>query len=690
MNPRTHFRLVVLYVTVGALLLVLIGRMWTLQILEGERYGKIAAENRMREIVVPAVRGSILDDRGRPLVHNRSALVVSVNRTTLSRQDDGGEAVLKRLSKVLGTSHEEISKRIRLCGPTVKRPCWPGSPYQPIPVENRVDPQSALQIMERQEDFPGVTAQIQPIRDYPEPEGASAVQALGYLQPVTQEEMDEREGLKVTGYSGVDLVGRAGLEAQYDKALRGEPGYRRVLVDSHGRVTGTADEQPPVPGSHLVTGIDAGVQGAVEKALENAIKGARKGGMPADAGAGVVMDVKTGRMVAMASYPTYDPGVWTGGITQEKYEALLGKKNGEPLISRVTQGQFAPASTFKVSSVAAAVRDGADLDGIYPCPGSYMVGSRAFQNYGGQGHGPMTLHTALVKSCDTIFYRFAHQYWQRDGGRNPKEKPSDPLVKGARDFGFGSLTGIDLPNESSGRIPDREWKRKYWEETREATCKGAKEGYPEVAKTNPAQASYMRAIAKENCTEGHVWRAGDAANISIGQGDIVVTPLQLVRTYAAIANGGKLLTPRLGVAVVRPDGRVVREIEPPPAQKVPFDPKTLKYIKKALAEVPKTGTAGGAFGGFDFKRVEVGGKTGTAEVHGKEDTSWFASFGPVDDPRYAIVVMVSQGAEGAKTAAPAVREIWEAMYGTKDREPILKDGELPTDIPKMPGSGTAP
>ncbi|NVI89782.1 penicillin-binding protein 2 [Actinomadura sp. BRA 177] len=690
MNPRTHFRLVVLYVLVAALLLVLVGRMWTLQVLEGEHYQEIAAQNRTRDIVVPAVRGMILDDRGEPLVRNRSALVVSVNRTTLSRQDDGGEAVLKRLAGVLGTTYDDISKRIRLCSPTVKRPCWPGSPYQPIPVEDHVDPKRALQIMERQEDFPGVTAQIQAVREYPEPDGASAAQVLGYLQPVTQEELDKRKGLKVTGYSGVDLVGRAGLEAQYDRALRGEPGYRRVLVDSQGRVTGTAEEQPATSGSNLVTSIDAGVQGAAEKALKHAIDSARKGGKPADAGAAVVMDVRTGRMVAMASYPSYDPTIWTGGISQDKYDALLGKKNGEPLISRVTQGQFAPGSTFKISSVAAAVKDGNSLKGIYPCPGSYNVGNRAFTNAGGTAYGPMTLHTALVKSCDTVFYRFAYLEWKHDGGMHPKKNPSDPMIKMARQYGFGTKTGIDLPSESSGRIPDRDWKKNYWEATKVANCKGAKEGYPDVAKTDPARAAYLKAVATENCTEGYVWRPGDAANFSVGQGNVLVTPLQLVRAYAAVANGGKLMTPRLGVAVVRPDGTVVRRIDAPPPEKLPVDPKVLKYIRDALGEVPKKGTAAGAFSGFDFKRVDVGGKTGTAEVYGKQDTSWFASFGPVKDPRFAVVAMVSQGGFGASTAAPAVREIWEAMYGTKDRKPILKDGKLPSELPKMPGQGTAP
>ena len=690
MNPRSHFRLVVLYVLAAALLLVLVGRMWTLQVLEGEHYRGVAAQNRTRDIVVPPVRGMIVDDRGRPLVRNTSALVVSVDRTTLSRRKDGGEPVLKRLASVLGVSHDEISKRIRLCGPGIKRPCWPGSPYQPIPVEDHVDPKRALQIMERQEDFPGVTAQVQPVRAYPRPEGASAAQALGYLQPVTQEELDKRTGLKVTGYSGVDLVGRAGLEAQYDAALRGEPGFRKVLVDSQGRVTGTAAEQPPVAGSHLVTSIDAGVQGAAEKALKHAIDGARKQGRPADAGAAVVMDVQTGKMVAMASYPTYDPSIWTGGISQEQYDALLGKKTGEPLISRVTQGQYAPGSTFKVSSLAAAVQDGNSLTGTYDCPGSLNVGNRAFRNFEGQGHGPMSLHQAIEVSCDTIFYRFAYQEWQRDGGMKPKKNPSDPMVKMARNFGFGARTGIDLPSESDGRIPDRGWKKDFWDATKEANCKGAKEGYPQVAKTDPARAAYLKAVATENCTEGYVWRPGDAANFSVGQGDVLVTPLQLVRAYAAVANGGKLVTPRVGVAVMRPDGTVERTLPEPPARKLPVDGKILKYIRSSLGDVTKSGTAGGAFGGFDFKTVDVGGKTGTAEVYGKEDTSWFASIGPVKNPRFAVVAMVAQGGQGGQTSAPAVREIWEAMYGTKDHKPLLQDGKLPAELPKLPGAGAAP
>jgi penicillin-binding protein 2 len=689
MNPKTHFRLVVLHVMVAVMLLVLLGRLWNLQVVNGGHYREVAAQNRIRDIVVPAVRGLILDSSGRPLVRNRTALVVSVDRTVLSRLDDGGRAVLTRLAATLGITRDELDKRIRLCSPTVKRPCWPGSPYQPIPVDDRVDPKRALQIMERAEEYPGVIAQVQAVREYPRPEGAMAAQALGYLQPITQGELDKRRGLRVTGYSGVDLIGRDGLEATYDADLRGEPGVRQVLVDSQGRVTGTARERAPVPGSSLVTSLDARVQAAAEQAIKKSLDSARQQkGAGADAAAAVVMDVRTGQVVALASYPSYDPSIWIGGISQTEYEGLLGESKGQPLISRATQGQFAPGSTFKISSVAAAVSDGYDLRGTYPCPGSYNVGSRAFRNFEGQGHGDMDLHRALVVSCDTIFYKFAYEEWLRAGGIRPVKKPKDPMVDMARKFGFGSKSGIDLPSEAAGRIPDRRWKRDYWNATKKDSCKAAKSGYPEMARTNPSRAAYLKAIAVENCVEGFVWRAGDAANFSVGQGDVLVTPLQLARAYAAVANGGRLVVPRVGLAMLRPDGTLVREIDSPQAPRLPVDDKVLAYMRKALTEVTTQGTGAGAFNGFDFKKVQVAGKTGTAEVYGKEDTSWFAAFTPADKPRFAVVAMISQAGTGASYAAPAVREIIETMYGLNGRTAALTDGRLPDKLPKMRPDGT--
>ncbi|WP_204044691.1 penicillin-binding protein 2 [Acrocarpospora phusangensis] len=672
-------RFVVLHVTVMTLLVVLGVRLWQIQVARGPEFRVVATETRTRVVMVPAIRGQILDSSGRPLVRNRSGLVVSIDRTRLERMPDGGKAVLAKLAAVLKSTPETLRERIRPCGPGVARPCFPGSPYQPIPVDDAVTTREALQILERQEEFPGVTAEVQAVREYPGRSHAS--QVLGYLQPVTEHELEKREGLKAS-YSGVDLVGRDGLESVYDEALRGKPGLRRVQVDRLGKVIGVEQQVSPVTGDTLITSIDARVQDIVEKALAGAMKSAPR----ADGAAGVVLDVRTGRVIAMASVPTYDPSVWTGGISENEYQRLLSDQSGRPLVSRAIKGTFAPGSTFKVTSVSAMVKDGYPLRGTYDCPGAFMVGSRPFHNFRGIGLGPMNLHTALVKSCDTIFYRAAYEMWLRDGGMKPKPKPKDPMAAMSRAYGFGAKTGIDIPGESPGRIPDRYWKKELWAATRAQNCVRAKKGYPEVK--DSARAAFLKRLAYENCLEGFQWRAGDAANFSIGQGDVLVTPLQLANAYAALVGDGRLRSPRIAWALVRPDGTMVKEIKPPVVGRLPISEETRQYIKDALSQVPSDGTAAGAFGGWPMDLVRIGGKTGTAEVYGKADTSWFASFAPTSKPRYVVVVMVSQGGMGGSTAAPAVRQIYEGIYGFgKDHAPAALP-EPPARPPRIKPDGT--
>lgn len=665
---RMRTRLVLLHVVVLSLLAVLAIRLWQVQVMRGKEFVSAAAETRTRDVVVPAVRGQILDASGHPLVRNRTSLVVSVDRTQLSRMDDGGLVVLKRLAAVLGNPVKTLQKRIRSCGAGVTRPCWPGSPYQPIPIDEQVSTREALQILERQEEFPGVTAEVQAVRQYPA--GKAGAQLLGYLQPVTQEELEKRDGLKA-GFSGVDLVGRDGLESVYDQALRGMPGLRKVQVDRLGKVIGVEQQVAPTTGDTLITSIDSRVQAIVEKAVNGAMKRARR----ADGAAGVVLDVRTGRVVALASAPGYDPQIWTGGISEKEYQLLLSEKAGKPLVSRAIKGEFAPGSTFKVSSVSAMLRSGYPLKGHYGCPGSYMVGDRPFNNFRGIGLGTLTLHTALVRSCDTIFYKASYEQWIRDGGLRPKKATRERFAAMARSFGFGRPTGIDLPGESSGRIPDRTWKKDMWGQTSADTCRRSRTGYPEVA--NRSRAAFLKRLAYENCVEGYLLRPGDAANFSIGQGDVLVTPLQLASAYAALVGDGKLRSPRVGWARVRPDGQLVKKIDVPVKGKLPLSEKERAYIKGALSEVASDGTAAGAFSGFPMELVKVGGKTGTAEVWGKEDTSWFASFAPTSKPRYVVVVMVSQGGMGGQTAAPAVREIYEGIYGIKGSNPISPVQKLP-------------
>ncbi|HEX4812734.1 MAG TPA: penicillin-binding protein 2 [Nonomuraea sp.] len=608
-------RLAVLRLLVVAMVAALVGRLWFLQVVSGERYVQAAADVRVRTVPVPAVRGQILDAAGRPLVTNRTRPVVTVDAVALAHQPDGGRAVLRRLGEVLRQPYEQIAEKVRVCGPDVPQPCWRGSPYEPIPVAEDVPAPVALQIGERQHDFPGVRTELRPVRVYPL--GAAAAHTLGYLQ---------------------GAVGRDGLEAGYDRDLSGRPGRRVVTVDNTGQVTRTLREDPPVPGDTLVTSLDARVQAIAERALGTAAAetGARSG-------AAVVMESGTGRLVALAGLPSYDPAVWTDGVTAREYRKL-------PLLSQAVQGEWAPGSTWKVTSVAAAAAAGYGLGASYDCPSGYTVGDRVFRNFASADLGVMTMHGALVESCDTIFYRLADELWQRG---------SETLERTARGFGFGARTGVDLPAEAGGAVPDAAAKKAYWRATRRESCRRADKGYPELA--DRARAAYLTAIAKENCRGGGVWRGGDAANLSIGQGGVLVTPLQLARAYAAVANGGTLHSPRIGLRIVSPDGATVRTITPPVAGRLPASAETLRFIRAALGEVPRKGTAEGAFEGFPFDEVAVAGKTGTAESFGRRDTSWFASFAP--DPAYTVVVVLSEGGRGAEGAAPAARDIWEGIIG---------------------------
>ncbi|PVE06849.1 penicillin-binding protein 2 [Streptomyces scopuliridis] len=652
-TPRVQIRLVIIQVLVFSLLLTLGGRLWYLQVRNGQEYTDEAKNNHVQQVVQPAVRGSILDSRGIPLADNETRLVVSTSRTELMKMKDKGVAVLTRLADVLDMKPKDVMDKVRLCDSKTPKPCWNGSPYQPIPVTDEATTQQALQIRERAEDFPGVTAEPTAVRRYTAPGLANTAQVLGYLSPVTDEEITKAQNSD-SPYLRSDQVGRSGLERTYDKQLRGKAGVTRYEVDNLGRVIGQARNDEAEPGANVVTSIDARVQAVTEYELNEAMKAARKEmdrntseHYKADSGAAVVMEAKTGRVVAMASLPTYDPNAWVGGISAKEYARLTGKKSNFPLLNRAIQGQAAPGSIFKVVSSTAAVNAGYKFNGNYPCPSSYSVGGQVFQNFESRGYGSITLGKALEVSCDTVFYGIAHKEWQKDGGMKPKH-PNDWFYKTAHQFGLGKETGIDLPNEVTGRIPDRQWKQSFWEANKVSWCQQGKKG-----------GTYVEKIAYEGCLEGNRMRAGDSVNYSIGQGDTLVTPIQMATIYSAIANGGTLYNPVVGKAIVSADGKRVEEIAPKSHGKLPTQGRTLEQINEALAAVTTTGSAAWRFGGWPQDKIPMHAKTGTAEVYGKQTTSWFASY--TED--YTIVMTISQGGTGSGASGPAVRKIYEAMYG---------------------------
>ncbi|MGI5454810.1 penicillin-binding protein 2 [Streptomyces sp. CA-249302] len=683
-TPRVQIRLVVIQILVLSLLGTLGGRLWYLQIREGSAYQKEASGNHVQQVVQPAVRGSILDARGVPLADNETRLVVSASRTDLLKMSDDGKAVLTKLAKVLGMKPEEVVQKVRLCDAKTPKPCWNGSPYQPIPITDEATPRQALQIRERSEDFPGITAEPEAVRRYPAPGKSNTAQVLGYLSPVTDDEINQAKDTD-SPYLRSDQVGRSGLEREYDKELRGKAGVTRYEVDNLGRVIGKAKSDAAEPGSNLVTSIDSRVQRVAEYELDNAMKIARTQydkitgeNYKADSGAVVVMEAKTGRIVAMASAPTYDPNVWVGGISAKDYKTLTGKNSDYPLLNRAIQGQSAPGSTFKVVSTAAAVEAGYVWDGGYPCTSSYSVGGQVFKNFEGENFGPISLGRALEVSCDTVFYGLADQQWKKDGGINPKKgEPKDYFYKAAHQFGLGKETGVDLPNEVTGRVPDRTWKQKTWEANKAYWCKtGKKDG------------TYVQKIAYENCLEGNKMREGDSINYSIGQGDTLVTPIQEAMIYGALANGGTEYVPTIGKAIVSADGKTVKEIKPQVKAKLPVSQATLKGMDKALAGVITSGTAAWKFQGWPQDKIQLHAKTGTAEVYGKQTTSWLATY----SKDYTVVMTIAQAGTGSGASGEAVRSIYNALYGVQaDGSIDKKKALLPTPqkgLPKVRTDGT--
>ena len=680
MIPRSRRRLFGLYVLTVAAVVVLGGRLWYLQVLDTTQYKALAQVNQTRSIVVPAVRGAITDDTGSPFVRNETEMVVSVNMLDLQQHTtDNGAAVLKRLAPLLHLSEKTLTEKVRLCTRGVPQPCWTGSPYQPVPVAEHVSDATALQIMEEPKVFIGVTASLQPVTDYPMPNGANPAQVLGYLQPITQSEM-AKEHLPETGFAGDDLVGQAGLEAQYNAELTGKPGSQIVSVNAAGDVLNTVGGTPAQTGDTLVTSINAKVQADAQQALNTAIERSRASGNSVNQGAAVV-ETTSGRIVAMASYPNYNPSVWTNGISQSEFNYLFGTASGDPVMNWASQGQYAPGSTFKITSTAAAVANGFSLNGTYNCPASFSIGGQSFANDGEPSLGPISFRTALIQSCDTVYYEIAYQMWQTDDNKaNFQLNPHAPIQKMQQaelDWGFGNYTGIDLPEESPGTIPTRQWLYNYYEDNAHKGQNWCKNG--------KANGSYVQQIEYDDCQSGWVWGPGQAVIAAIGQGYVTSTPLQLTNAYTALADGGKLYSPRIGEALVSASGKLVQKINPPVIRKVDASPQTLAYIRSALAGVVTQGTAAGAFGGFPLNQVCVAGKTGTAQVEGGKSTSVFASFAPCSNPQFVVIVMLPNSGYGASAAAPAVRAIWDGIYGLEGHKAALPGGKLPP----IPGTGKA-
>jgi penicillin-binding protein 2 len=671
MRDKSALAIVVAQIFVASLMIALFGRLFYLQIADGPRYQQAALDIQSRDIVTPALRGLIVDSDGEPLAGNKAGLMVTADRSILDREPDKGRDVLNRVAQVLDLNSNDVFIRTRLCGELPREEqngCWNGNRYQPIPITKDASEAQVLKLLERSDVFPGINAEPVSIRNYPSLFGERGTHVLGYVGPITEADLNNEAGKR---YYRNEQIGKAGMEYVYDEALRGTPGVRTVIVNYKESVTRESRNVAPIPGNHLVLNINAKLQAVVERELKDSVLRARSFGYRGDAGAAVVTDLE-GRVLAMASYPDYDLNIWENGITVRQAKELYSEATGVPALSRAVQGVFAPASTFKVVSLTAAVEANYSLKASYDCPATVQIGDRIFKNFDSKAAGKISMTTAMAISCDSIWYQIAYDEWVRDGGLKPKPNPNDFFFRTAAGFGVGKKTGIDLPSEQRGRLPNREWKLAWYEENKDFYC-----NYEERAKRSQRTA-YLIEIARENCLDGDKVRAGDMVNFSIGQGDVLMTPIQMAVMYGAIANGGKLVQPTVARAIVSPKNKILEEFQPKVTGELPISRSTIKFLQNSLRAVVTNGTATGAFAGM---RTEISGKTGTGQVFGlnldgsaKDDTSWFASYAPSTKPEFVVVMMVSQGGFGASTSGLGVRRIYEDIFGENGKEAIFPNG----------------
>ncbi|MGB5953527.1 MAG: penicillin-binding transpeptidase domain-containing protein, partial [Ornithinimicrobium sp.] len=627
--------LIVIVLALGGLLL---GRLVQWQVVQGGELTDEAAAVNTRQISTPALRGRILAADGTPLVANEASTVITIDPRALNAPDEG-RGVLDSVAAELGLDDVELLGRTLVCGsegaPAVPG-CFSGSPYQPIPIAYGVDPAQALSLLERPQDFPGVAIRPQALRTYPL-EDVNAAHLVGYLGRPTAEEIgdwDQPVGASRdsdtsgeadrTPLTSLDRIGKAGLEAAYDEVLRGRPERAVVDVDPRGAVIAQSEYRPAVPGLDLRTHVDTAVQARAEAVLAETVRAQRAEGFPALGAAAVVLEVDTGAVIAAASYPTYDPSIWSEGISQADFDALVEPDAGQPLVNRVLAQTYPPASTFKAVSLPAALASGIDPDAEYACPGSVSIAGQRFTNFESRDYDSIDLQRVMEVSCDTVFYRWAYDTWRDLGGLGQDSDLRDPYVLLAEDFGFGQITGVDVPGEVAGSIPGRERSRALWEQNKDEICERAERGYPEVGDRDRRR--FLEQSAQENCVDGWQYRPGDAVNFAIGQGDLAVTPLQLVTSYAAIANGGTLWRPQIAAGTQRPDGTAVTDIEPEQGGRVFIEPESLQIVRDGLAGVNTEGTGAQAFAGFDLDEYPVAGKTGSAEAFNARSTAWYASY----------------------------------------------------------------
>lgn len=616
LSRSTRSRLLFFAVTIAAVLGLLAVRLFTLQVLQGLQFQRMAEEVARRQLPIFARRGEIFDRRyDAPLVTNASTYAIDVIPGDLPYE--GRDEVLARLAEVLSLPPQKLSERL---------PPSTRGLHRPVEVKGDVSFERIAYLAERIEEFPGVTWHVKPLRSYEET--GSIVHVVGYVGYLTEEEYQVNYG---KGYNRNAVIGKAGVERQYDELLRGRDGTRFYMADARGRTLAELEDQvvAPVSGSDIVLTIDARIQRLAERAL-----GKRVGSV-------VVLKPATGEVLAMVSYPYFDPNVFYTSNGSARL-SQLSLDSRFPFVNRAVQAQYPPASVFKIVGTAAIIAEKPfPLSRRFVCEGKMEYGGRVWNCHQKEGHGPLSLMGALAESCDIYFWNAA------------LELGLDSLLRYTEEFGLGTRTGIDLPGEWSGFVPTPEWKKR---------------------------------------TKHTAWFGGDTLNLAIGQGYLQLTPLQMANMVAMVANGGVIYRPHVVKEIRDPaTGAVVQTVEPEVIHRADIPREVYPVLREALRGVITKGTANVV---MTSKAVEVAGKTGTSETGGGEHSktqseywhSWFAAYGPYEatspEEQVVVVVMVEASSNWEWWAPKAANVIFQGVFADQDFDEAIEALNAPWLYPE--------
>jgi penicillin-binding protein 2 len=587
---RSNCRVDLLFAVIVIVFVALISRLAFLQVIQGKNYERLADGNRIRLIPIMAPRGNFYDRNGNSMIANRPGFTVSIIPTSGPLD----ESVIQKLATILSMTPEEVRRKVSQ--PTVN--------FEPIRIKSDIGPDVVTQIEERRSEMPEVMIEIQPIRSYVYNELAAHI--FGYVSEINDMELDEK---KAAGYKSGDIIGKFGLEKVYDKELRGTDGGDQVEVDVTGRPVQVLGRKEPLPGHNLVLTIDANIQKAAEDAIDKqlAYLQTKTKFRNAKAASAVVMNPKTGEILAMVSRPAFNPNAFSTGISSKDWK-VLNDNPYNPMENKAIAGEYPPGSTFKIVTGSAALELGkVTAEEKILDTGKHWLIPKG--NADGEALGWINFQEALAKSDNVYFYEMGNRLG------------IDNLEKYARAFGLGAVTGINLPGESDGLVANQRYKRKVYDED---------------------------------------WYLAETFDAAIGQGFQLVTPLQAAQVMEQIANGGHRYRPYLVSAITDNNGEVLTKFGPEETGHIDLSPSTLKLIRESLRDVAREGgTAGQLFSGFP---VSIAGKTGTAENSHGDDHAWFVAYGPYEDPDIVVAVIVAQGGYGAVSAVPIAKAILQAAF----------------------------